>query len=178
MLDVSSPLGFDARFERAGVTLSEAAGFSLTQVAGDDKALKKVLGKLPAKVGAVIEQDGRSLLRVAAKQFWVLGETVEAGEGVYVTPLSSGRTRVLLEGSRARDVLAACALIDFEAGLFKPGQFVMTGIHHTPVLIHCIGDDSFHIYALRTFALNVWEWLCDVAEGLPPVPVPAPSTTV
>jgi sarcosine oxidase gamma subunit len=34
------------------------------------------------------------------------------------------------------------------------------------VTIHCIGENSFHIYALRTFALNVWEWLCDVAEGL------------
>jgi sarcosine oxidase gamma subunit len=34
------------------------------------------------------------------------------------------------------------------------------------VTIHCIADNSFHIYALRTFALNVWEWLCDIAEGL------------
>jgi methylglutamate dehydrogenase subunit D len=49
---------------------------------------------------------------------------------------------------------------------FKPGQFVMTGFHHTPVTIHCIGDNSFHIYALRSFALTVWEWLCDAAEGV------------
>jgi methylglutamate dehydrogenase subunit D len=57
-------------------------------------------------------------------------------------------------------------LIDFDAAHFKPGHFVMTGIHHTPVTIHCVSENSFHIYALRTFARNVWEWLCDVAEGL------------
>ncbi len=39
----------------------------------------------------------------------------------------------------------------------------MTGIHHTPVLIHCTGENSFHIYALRTFALSLWEWLVDAA---------------
>jgi methylglutamate dehydrogenase subunit D len=166
MLDSRSPLGFDARFESNGVTLSEAADFTLTQVAGDEKALKKALGKLFAKAGRSTEHNGRSTFRVGPKQFWVLGDTVDPGDGVYVTPLSSSRTRILLEGARAREVLAACALIDFDASHFKPEHFVMTGIHHTPVTIHCIGENSFHIYALRTFALNVWEWLRDVAEGL------------
>jgi sarcosine oxidase gamma subunit len=36
------------------------------------------------------------------------------------------------------------------------------------VLIHCTSDDTFHVYALRTFALGVWEWLVDAAEGLSP----------
>ncbi len=166
MLDACSPLGVAARFEREGVTLSEAGHFVLTQVAGDDKVLKKALAKLPAKVGSVVEHEARSILRIGAEQFWVLGEALSASEGIYITPLSSGRTRILLEGLRARDVLAACALIDFSAKEFKPGHFVMTGIHHTPVTIHCIAENSFHIYALRTFALNVWEWLCDTAEGL------------
>jgi methylglutamate dehydrogenase subunit D len=166
MLDARSPLGTDAKFEREGVTLSEAGNFTLTQIAGEDKVLKKSLGKLPTKVGTVVEHEGRSLLRIGAKQFWILGDAPVASEGTYITPLSSGRTRILLEGSNAREVLAACALIDFHPTHFKSGQFVMTGIHHTPVLIHCISENSFHIYALRTFALNVWEWLCDLAEGL------------
>ena len=166
MLDARSPIGVDVRFERGGVVMSEAAGFSLTQVAGEDKVLKKALGKLPAKIGAVGEHDGRTLFRVGTRQFWILGEAPSAGEGIYITPLSSSRTRILLEGLRSRDLLAACALIDFNPRDFKPGHFVMTGIHHTPVTIHCISGNSFHIYALRTFALNVWEWLCDIAEGL------------
>jgi methylglutamate dehydrogenase subunit D len=166
MLDARSPLGTDAKFERNGVTLTEASGFTLTQFAGEDKVLKKSLGKLPVKVGTVVEHQGRSLLRIGAKQFWILGDAPVASEGIYITPLSSGRTRILLEGSKAREVLAACALIDFRPTHFKSGQFVMTGIHHTPVLIRCISENSFHIYALRTFALNVWEWLRDLAEGL------------
>lgn len=166
MLEAHSPLGAAARFERDGVTLFEAPGFTLTQIAGEDKVLKKLLGKLPAKVGTAQENDDRTLLRVGPKQFWVVGETVAPSEGVYVTPLSSGRTRIALEGPRARQLLAACASIDFDSSHFKPGQFVMTGIHHTPVTIHCTSDNGFHIYALRTFALNVWEWLCDIAEGL------------
>ncbi len=166
MLDQRSPLGTDAKFEREGVTLSEARGFTLTQVSGEDKVLKKVLGKLPAKVGTVVEHEGRSLSRIGAKQFWILGDAPVACEGIFITPLSSGRTRILLEGTRARELLSACALIDFNPREFKPGHFAMTGIHHTPVTIQCIGQNSFHIYALRTFALNVWEWLCDIAEGL------------
>jgi methylglutamate dehydrogenase subunit D len=166
MLDARSPLGTDAKFERGGVTLTEADDFTLTQVSGEDKVLKKSLGKLPVKVGTVVEHEGRSLFRIGAKQFWILGDAPVAGEGIYITPLSSGRTRILLEGPRACDLLAACALIDFNPREFKPGYFVMTGIHHTPVTIHCIGESSFHIYALRSFALNVWEWLCDIAEGL------------
>jgi methylglutamate dehydrogenase subunit D len=121
---------------------------------------------LPTKRGAVVEHDGRALLRVSTKQLWTIGDAPVANEGIYITPLSSGRTRILLEGPKAREVLSACALIDFSPSEFKPGQFVMTGIHHTPVTIHCIGENGFHIYALRTFALNVWEWLCDIAEGL------------
>jgi methylglutamate dehydrogenase subunit D len=177
MLEARSPLGSNARFERNGVSLSEAAGFMLTQVAGEDKLLKKLLGKLPTKLGVVVEHDDRSILRIAPKQLWVLGNAPQSSEGVYMTPLSSGRTRFLLEGPRARDVLSACALIDFDPREFKAGQFVMTGVHHTPVLIHCIGDNSFHIYALRTFALNVWEWLCDVVEGLPPDSAPVRAAT-
>jgi methylglutamate dehydrogenase subunit D len=166
MLDMHTPLGVDVRLERNGVKLSEAAGFSLTQIGGDDKVVKKTFGKLPAKIGTVIEHESRSVFRIGSKQFWILGEMPAASDGVYITPLSSGRTRILLEGSRAREVLAACALIDFSPREFKPAHFVMTGIHHTPVTIHCIGENTFHIYALRTFSLNVWEWLCDVAEGL------------
>jgi heterotetrameric sarcosine oxidase gamma subunit len=165
MLEASSPLGPSARYERDDLVLAERADFTLTQVAGDEKVLKKHLGKLPAKIGAVVELASNSILRIGPKQFWVLGNEPAANVGVFITPLSSSRTRIAMQGPLARQVLAACALIDFDISTFKPGQFVLTGIHHTPVMIQCIEDEVFHIFALRTFALNVWEWLCDVAEG-------------
>jgi methylglutamate dehydrogenase subunit D len=166
MLEARSPLGVSARFERPGVVLEEAAGFRLTQVAGETAALKKMLGKVPGKVGATAEHDGRTIFKTGAKQLWIVGEVPNAADNVYVTPLSSSRTRIALSGGRARDVLAASAAIDFHEKHFKPGQFVMSGVHHTPVLIHCVGGATFHVYAMRTFALAVWEWLSDAAEGL------------
>jgi methylglutamate dehydrogenase subunit D len=166
MLEARSPLGAAARFERAGVVLEEAADFTLTQLAGEIATLKKLLGKIPGKVGVTQVHDGAVFFKTGPKQLWIVGGAPTAAEGVYVTPLSSSRTRISLSGDRARDVLAASAAIDFHEKHFKPGHFAMTGIHHTPVLIHCIGADVFHIYAMRTFALAVWEWLCDAAEGL------------
>jgi methylglutamate dehydrogenase subunit D len=165
MLEAHSPLGPLAHFEREDLVLREAADFTLTQIAGEEKFVRKSLGKLPAKIGKVIESSGCSVMRVGARQFWVLGDTPLPGEGVHITPLSSSRTRIELQGAKARNVLSSCALIDFDISHFKAGQFVMTGIHHTPVTIQCIDENLFHIFALRSFALNVWEWLCDVAEG-------------
>jgi methylglutamate dehydrogenase subunit D len=166
MLEARSPVKEAKPIVLNGVSLSEAPGFRLTQVAGEDKVVKKALGKMPSAVGKVVDHNDQTILRIGAKQFWVLGEAPKASEGLFITPLSSGRTRFLLEGDRAREVLSACAMIDFHPDQFKPGQFVLTGIHHTPVTIHCIGLNTFHIYSLRTFALNVWEWLADVMAGL------------
>jgi methylglutamate dehydrogenase subunit D len=166
MLDVVSALSGIQPVVVNGVTLAEAPDFTLTQWAGTDKDLKKALGKLPAKVGVALEHVDRTLLRVGPKQILVLGEVSEVANGCYITPLSSGRTRIALSGTGARDVLSSCAAIDFHSAEFKPGQFVLTGIHHTPVLIHSISEDTFHIYALRTFALAVWDWLEDAAKGI------------
>ncbi len=80
-----------------------------------------------------------------------------------LTPLSHSRTRIFIEGVPARDVLSKGIPLDFHPTVFKPGMFAMTGIHHTPVLVHCVSDHRFEIYALRTFALSVYDWLTDAA---------------
>ena len=164
MLDAASPLGETTAFERDGLNITEAPGFELTQIAGDEKDLKKALGKLPG-FGSALEQDGRTIFRVAPAQFWVVGP-VPQPKACHIMSLSSGRTRFLIEGAGARDLLARCAAIDFSVEAFKSGSVAMTGIHHTPVLIHCVSESSFHIYAMRSFALSVWEWLCDAAVGM------------
>jgi heterotetrameric sarcosine oxidase gamma subunit len=167
LLQARSPLGTDTHFRRDTVSISESPGFALTQVAGDEKALKKALGKLPGKPGWAIGGADGTLFRIGPRQIWLLDGTIEPATGIFITPLSSSRTRIMLEGAAAREVLAACAAIDFGSHAFQPGQFAMTGIHHTPVLIHCAGTNAFHVYAMRTFARAVWDWLVDVVEGLP-----------
>lgn len=172
MLDARSPLASASAFDAPGISIREEGGFTLTQVAGFGKAFEKALatevGKLPAKVGTAQTNDGLTVLRIAPQQFWCVGDKApaELSADCLVTPLSSARCRIRVEGVLARRVLARAAQVNFDAKAFKTGHFVMTGVHHTPVLIHCVGDDAFHVYAMRTFALAVWEWLVDAGEGL------------
>jgi sarcosine oxidase subunit gamma len=167
MLDTRSTLGDLPAFEHGGLRIAEAPDFSLTQIAGDEKDLKKALGKLP-DFGSVAELEGALVFRIAPAQVWVLGAQPSA-KGCYLTPLSSGRSRFVVEGEGARGLLAACAAVDFSAATSTPGTYAMTGIHHVPVLIHCVAENAFHIYVMRSFALSTWEWLCDAAVGWPAV---------
>jgi sarcosine oxidase subunit gamma len=172
MLDPRSPVATQSAFAAAGIAIREEGGFALTQVAGFGKGWEKTLaaavGKLPARIGVAQQNDAFTVLRISPQQVWCMG--AQAPEGLppecLVTPLSSGRCRIRVEGARARQVLARAAQVDFDVRSFKPGQFAMTGIHHTPVLIHCVEADAFHVYAMRSFAQAVWEWLTDAAEGL------------
>lgn len=175
MLEARSALTTARPFAGEGLAISEAGDFSLTQLAwfgkSDEKTLKDLLGALPARVGQTAAAEAGTLLRIGPQQLWLLQEGRTAAlpllpSSTLVTPLSSSRSRIAVTGPKARDLLARCAAIDFHASALKPGSFVMTGIHHTPALIHCTGEDSFHVFAMRTFGLAVWEWLTDAATGL------------
>ncbi len=172
MLDATSPLASVSAFTAKDVSIREEGGFTLTQVAGLGKGFEKPLaaavGKLPAKVCAAQANGAFTVFRTGPQQFWCVGDALPQGlpAECLVTPLTSSRCRMRVEGALARRVLARAAAIDFEPRSFKPGEAAMTGIHHTPVLIHCVGDNAFHVYAMRTFALAVWEWLVDAGEGL------------
>jgi methylglutamate dehydrogenase subunit D len=172
ILREQSPLAGVGAYVAPGISVSEEAGFTLMQVAGFGKAFEKdlasVIGKLPGKVGVAQGNGEWTILRIAPQQVWCVGKAALPPRpgSCLVTALSSARCRIRLEGNKCRAVLSRAAPVDFSARSFKTGHFVMTGIHHTPVLIHCIGTDTVHVYAMRTFALGVWKWLVDAAEGL------------
>jgi Sarcosine oxidase, gamma subunit family len=183
MLKASSALLSAKPYVSSLLTIVEAPDFTLTQYTGSDKDLKKALGKLPARVGIV--QGG--LMRISSNQILAVQSidrhSRESGNptssaspkldsrlrgnddlgGVFVTPLSSSRTRIEISGGPTRHVLAKCAAIDFHKNEFKSGTFAMTGIHHVPVLIHCVAGEIFHLYVLRTFALSIWDHVTDAA---------------
>jgi heterotetrameric sarcosine oxidase gamma subunit len=165
MLERASALAGMTPYDANGTRIAEAADFCLTQAAGDVIALKTAFPKLPDRVGTITEHAGRTMLRIGPNQLWIIGTASEQADGIYLTPLSSSRTRIAVEGPGARDTLAKCAAIDFHPKVFTPGTFAMTGIHHMPALIHCTGTDTFHIYSLRTFALHLWEVLVDAAHS-------------
>jgi heterotetrameric sarcosine oxidase gamma subunit len=172
MLEKRSALATAHPFAWAALTLGEARDFTLTQVAGLSKefetGLAAIAGPLPQANDQAIESQGRTLFRTGPLTFWCIGPDKDdlaaqlAGKAI-VTPLSSSRTRISIEGRAARDVLRKGIPIDLHESVFTPGKFAQTGVHHTPVLLHCIAEQHFHLYAMRTFALNVWEWLEDAA---------------
>jgi methylglutamate dehydrogenase subunit D len=163
MLDRRSPLETATPFKSATLRIIEVQDIAITQIAGAEKDVKKVLGRVPSKVGVALVSGKQTIFKVSPTHYWLLNGEVTATAGCYLTPLSSGRTVIAIEGESARDLLSKCVPLDFHRSEFKPGHFAMTGIHHTPVLIHCVGESRFELYVLRTFALNTWEWLCDAA---------------
>jgi methylglutamate dehydrogenase subunit D len=172
VLDARSPLEGARPFKGETLRIIEAQDYSLTQVAGFGKAFEKSLtaiaGKLPTKVGVASSNSGLTTMRIAPQQFWIVGgagERLSLPADCLVTPLTSSRFRIGLDGASARQTLSKCCAIDFHASVFKPGQFVMTGIHHMPVFMHCTATDAFHLYVMRTFALHMWEILTDAAHS-------------
>ena len=170
MLERRSALASAHPFNWAALSLGEVRNFTLTQVAGFGPAFEAdiaaVAGPLPQANDQAAEAQGRTVFRTGPLTFWFVGPENDdlaaklAGKAI-VTPLSHSRTRISIEGRAARDVLRKGVPIDLHESVFTPGKFAMTGLHHTPVLLHCTGESRFELYAMRTFALNLWEWLED-----------------
>ena len=161
MLERRSPLETATPFNSATLRIIEVQDIAITQIAGADRHVKKAVGKVPSNVGVAMVSGKQTIFKVSPTQYWLLNGEVPPTAGCYLTPLSSGRICIAIEGEPARDLLSKCVPLDFHPSEFKPGRFAMTGIHHTPVLIHCVAGNRFELYVLRTFALNIWEWLCD-----------------
>jgi len=164
-----------------GCRLGEIRGWSLIQVAGFKDTIGDIETTLeqrvgiapPKKVGNALAAGERMIMRTGPEQFWILGSETDELSAVLdselnssigaLTSLSHSRTRILIEGERARHVLNKGITIDLHPSVFEPGEFAMTGLHHTPVLLMCAGQDRYEVWAMRTFALTVWEWLIDAA---------------
>jgi sarcosine oxidase subunit gamma len=169
MLERRSALATAHPYRSQSLKIEEARGFSLLQLAGGEASIAKATGALPEKVGVATSHKGRTIFRIGPAQFWAVGpesdDLSRKLEGkCAVTPLTSSRTRILLDGQPARDVLAKGIAIDWHESVFTPRSFALTGVHHMPLVVHCIGDNSFHLYAMRTFAMSVYQWLTDAAQ--------------
>ena len=165
-----------------GLRLGEVRGWTLVQVAAFvstlaelELSVSEALGAagLPAHIGTVVEAGTRRIFKTGPEQFWILApasdtlaarlQAVVTPATGAVTPLSHSRSRIFIEGDPAGEVLAKGIPLDFHPAVFTIGQFALTGLHHTPVVVHRTGKARYEIYAMRTFALSVWEWLTDAA---------------
>jgi sarcosine oxidase subunit gamma len=172
MLERISALASARPYVSSSLTIAERPGFTLTQVAGLDADFEAKLtataGPLPEGIGRAQVNGDRVIFRIGPAQFWIVepeaGTTPALLDGVgAVTPLSHSRVRISIAGAPARDVLSMLIPVDLHETVFTPGSVALTGIHHTPVTVHCTGDSGFDIYVMRTFALNIWEVVTDAA---------------
>ncbi len=161
--------------------LGEVRGWALVQVAAFavtlaelERAVRPLVGvDLPANIGTAAAAGDRRLLKTGPEQFWIVGPEQDslaadlsaavAPTVGAVTPLSHSRTRLFVEGSDARALLATGIPLDFHPDVFRVGQFALTGLHHTPVLVHRTVESRYELYSMRTFAQSVWDWLTDAA---------------
>ena len=191
MLERRSALaGFLGPAERAGadgsvgLEVGEMMGWSLIEIGvvptkrvDAEVAIKGWLGTVPERVATPRDTPHGLLIRTGPLSFWLLGDAKRATAGrpdetarsalsaanTSTIDLSSSRARLFIEGPHASEVLLKGIPIDLDAESFPIGSIALTGVHHTPILLHRTAKDRFEIFAMRTFALTVFEWLTDAA---------------
>jgi len=172
--------GRDGSDGHRALRVGEVRGFTLLQLAALNGTLpalslatQPLLGDLPSSLGEPSTARGRLLFKTGPAQYWVVSpadedvtgqlQSVVAPEVGAVTSLSHSHTRLFIEGAPARQVLSTGIALDLHPDGFPVGAFALTGVHHTPALLHHAASDRYELYVLRTFAEWVWDWLTDAA---------------
>jgi sarcosine oxidase subunit gamma len=112
-------------------------------------------------------------MKIGAQQFWITAPDADDPSAALraavppevgsVTQLSHSRTILFVEGSECWRLLSKGVALDLHPDEFCVDVFAVTGLHHIPVLLHRSGKYRYEVYAMRTFALALWEWLTDAA---------------
>ena len=120
------------------------------------KAVEPQIGKLTKAAGTAV--DG--VLKTGLRQYWLFGKhaDVPADLGA-ASDISQSRVRLVIDAPEAWKRLMGAVPIDLDPAVFRIDHFAQTGIHHTPVLLWRTGETRYEIFALRTFAQSVQEWL-------------------
>ena len=175
MLDIYSPLTkvlqtgtYGASFATGvGVVLSESPISSLYQIAGwddfEDNALP-ILKKLGLdSIGdyqRCYTQNNKQIFRIAPDRVLIAANSafdLPNASTLAILDLSHARTRIVIDGPAAEQIMARLAAIDFRKSSLANGSFVQTGIHHIGVLIHRTAAARFEILVPVTWARSIWD---------------------
>jgi methylglutamate dehydrogenase subunit D len=131
-------------------------------------------GPLPDSAVRAAKAGNHLMFRVAPDQYWVTGggepaletrlRTAIPADAGCVTSLEGARTRLFIEGPRARDLLGRLVPIDLHPTVFPVSGFAQTGLHHVAGLLLRADENRYEFFALRTFAAFTWEVLVDAAR--------------
>ncbi|MGK9168420.1 hypothetical protein KXR53_19060 [Inquilinus limosus] len=161
------------------VALAEMTGWSLTQIdcwPGSKSSVEDRLAGLcglpmPRVVGETVQRGVRRAIRIAPARLWLVDDAPSGTCGptgmadAALVSLSHGRRRFRLFGHTARDVLARCVALDWDAPALSPSRAAQTSIHRVPILLVRDAPDAFELFVPRSFAQAVREQLEDAARG-------------
>lgn len=170
--------GDDAR-----IVVGEEHPFAILQVRAWPERLAAVEAQLAEMLtlfetlppGRAVDGVGGTLCALGAGRFLLAAANEDAAEAwrmafqpadAAMTDISHGRTVISVTGESAAELMARCAPLDFDSGAFPPGRVAETAIHHIDVLIRRRGEAHFEVWALRSFAESLVEWLLDAGAEL------------
>ena len=93
----------------------------------------------------------------------LLRQSIASGVGS-VTNLSHARCRIHLEGPKCVDTLSKLFPIDLRDPAFPQQEIRLSGHHHVPSLLHCLGAQSFNVYVFSTYAFDQLATVLDAAR--------------
>ena len=134
-------------------------------------ACEKAFGvRPPTAPNTVASAADRSILWLGPDE-WLLvdagktGTVPVLGGHSAVVDVTSSRKALVVSGSRAEEILAKAATLDFSLGAFPVGSCAQTNIARTQGIIWRRGAHEFTIYVRSSFAAYLAAWLEDAAAG-------------
>ena len=153
--------GWPGSFEAAATRIMRGLGFSSI---GDFRMARAVGANIAFRIA-----PERILLSLPDDDTW---NRVAPSLNPSDTPsldLSHARARIAISGACVRDLMARLLPIDLHEEAFARGQFVQTGLHSVPILLHRLADQNdaaaYDLYCPYTWAVSVWEAL--IGSALP-----------
>lgn len=112
--------------------------------------------------GSILKLGPNEWLLVSSGSHWSETMTIP---GATLTDVSHARIVVRVNGEKSRDMLAKGCAIDLHPRQFPVGTCVQTSIAKIGVILHRPqNDDSFMLYAARSYAGSFWHWLTSASN--------------
>ena len=155
-----------------GVILQELPNLTLWQIATWPDSLSEISRITADTIGVEAAPgpgksevlENRAMLRVEPLKFWIIGITapqISPTKGT-ILDLSHTRTHVRIAGPQAQVLLNRYLHLDLREKSFAPGSVASTAFHHVGVTLWR-SPSGFELFLPRSFALSIWELLCESA---------------
>jgi sarcosine oxidase subunit gamma len=166
------------------MTLAERTGLAVVQVSAWRATSGTVIRALtelfsvrpPERPNTMISQDDVRILSIGFDRWLIVESRVRdphlalelsarlPSEVGAVIDLSAARSVFIISGPWSREVLAKHLSLDLSRSSFATDHFAQSVIAGVPILVHSESDDTFQIFAYRSFALHLREVLADAAR--------------